>query len=119
MGQVIPLALGFSWTGRVALAVAMLAPLALLMGMPFPTGISFIGRYAPDWVPWLWAVNSFATVLGPMLCVILAMQIGFRVTFYLAAGIYLAGLLLIQPLAARAALAAREAAPATPTAAVD
>jgi uncharacterized membrane protein YgaE (UPF0421/DUF939 family) len=44
---------------------------------------------APAFVPWAWAINSTATVIGTVLAVLLAMLFGFTVVFATAGGLYL------------------------------
>ena len=42
----------------------LLAPLAFLMGIPFPWGLSVLHRIASPAVPLAWAVNGFASVVS-------------------------------------------------------
>ena len=56
--------LGLSMSWRVAIAVAVIAPLGLLLGMPFPIGVRIVAKEAPALVPWGWGVNGFCTVIG-------------------------------------------------------
>ena len=66
-----------SW--RVAIAVAVIGPLEVLLGMPFPTGLRIVAKEAPTLVPWAWGVNGFCTVIGSVGAMILAMVFGFRI----------------------------------------
>jgi hypothetical protein len=43
----------------------------------------------------VWGVNGYATVIGSVLCVILALSFGFKVAIFIACGVYLAGLVAI------------------------
>lgn len=83
---------------RLLLAALTVAPMALLLGMPFPTGVRILGQTRPEWVPWGWAINSFFTVLAPSLCILLSMQVGYRTVFYVAALVYVAGFVGYLPL---------------------
>jgi len=85
--------LGWSLEARILLSVLLLAPLGLLMGMPFPLGIRLVNRTNDALVPWAWGVNGCASVLGSILSVMLAQSIGFSAVMLLAVAIYLAGLL--------------------------
>jgi hypothetical protein len=76
---------------RCLVAILAIAPLALVMGMPFPTGLRIIQRTDAAARPWAWAVNSFATVIGSILCVLLSIHFGFTVTIITAVVIYLLG----------------------------
>jgi hypothetical protein len=49
---------------RVLLSVVMLAPLGILLGMPFPCGLRIVGEETPSLVSWAWGVNGFFTVIG-------------------------------------------------------
>ncbi|MFN7974806.1 MAG: hypothetical protein U0166_21055 [Acidobacteriota bacterium] len=97
----VPRMLVLPWVARAAVAVACVAPLAFLMGMPFPTGLHALGRSEPGWVPWAWSVNSFMTVLGALLAILVSMEIGFRGVFYVAAAVYAIGFFAFLPVLRR------------------
>jgi hypothetical protein len=90
--------LNFGLVIRGLLAVLVIAPLAFVMGMPFPTGIGILSRHRPNWIPWAWGANAFMTVLGSLLCVFLSMSLGFHWVFIIASGIYLLGFLAFSRL---------------------
>ncbi len=92
------LGLGWSLTGRVALSVGLLAPLGLLMGMPFPLGVRLVTRTNERLVAWAWGVNGCASVLGSILSVMLAQSIGFTLVMGLAVLVYLAALVAVLTL---------------------
>jgi hypothetical protein len=74
--------------------LAMMAPLAFLMGTPFPWGLSILHERAAAAVPLAWAVNGFASVVSACGAVLLAMTWGFKDLCALAAGLYgMAGVL--------------------------
>jgi hypothetical protein len=77
---------------RCVTTVAALAPLALMMGMPFPLGMRVAQRLGEAIVPWAWGVNAVTTTLGSILCVLASMQWGFTVTLIAGALVYLVGL---------------------------
>jgi len=81
---------------RFLLTSFLIAPLAFLMGMPFPLGIYFLAREREGMIPWVWATNNFCSILASILAVMIAITSGFKVVGYLAAGIYLVGLLAIS-----------------------
>lgn len=76
---------------RILLSVALLAPLNFLMGIPFPTGIRLVEARAPRFIPWAFGVNGGASVVGSILCIILAISLGFQAVALLAAAIYVIG----------------------------
>lgn len=82
-----------SAAGRVALTLALIAPLALLMGMPFPLGLTRLAAEAPAFIPWAWGINGCASVLSALLAVLLAVHFGFSAVLLAAAGLYLVALL--------------------------
>jgi hypothetical protein len=47
------------------------------MGLPFPLGLAWVERNAPDLVTWAWAVNGCASVIAAVLAAILALSSGF------------------------------------------
>ncbi len=92
----IPHLLGFGIGARGFFAVAMFAPLAFLMGMPFPLGITALGRFEAKLVPWAWASNSFMTVFGSLFCIFVSMFLGFHAAFLIAGLFYLSGFLVFR-----------------------
>jgi hypothetical protein len=84
--------LGFSTPGRVSVVIIATAPVAFVMGMPFPTGLRRAAQESKQLVPWGWAVNGGASVLGSVLAVVLAMTWGFGVAFAVGLGAYVGSL---------------------------
>jgi spermidine synthase len=79
---------------KAVAGLTMIAPLAFLMGTPFPWGLSMLHENAASAVPVAWAVNGFASVVSACGAVLLAMTCGFKSLFVLAAVLYAtAGLL--------------------------
>jgi hypothetical protein len=71
------LALELPLSGRFVVGAMSLAPLGLLMGMPFPKGLDWLQRSAPGLVPWAWGVNGAASVVASVLASLLALSAGF------------------------------------------
>lgn len=90
--------LGWSLPARIVFSVLLLAPLGLLMGMPFPLGIRLVNRANAPLVPWAWGVNGCASVLGSILTVMLAQSVGFAAVMLIAIAVYLAGLAAVLTL---------------------
>ncbi len=88
-----------STPGRVSIAVAAAGLHGFFLGMPFPAGVRILGRRRRRLVPWGWAMNSYATVVGSVLSVMIAMSLGFRAVYLLAAGAYGIALLAAGSLA--------------------
>ena len=75
---------------KIAAAVALVAPLATLMGMPFPRALARLRRLDPDLVPWAWGVNGCASVVGAVLATGLAIHLGQTFVITCAALLYAA-----------------------------
>ncbi|PID57431.1 hypothetical protein CSB45_07890 [candidate division KSB3 bacterium] len=85
--------LGHSMAGRILISILMIFPLGLVMGMPFPLGITLVNHSSNQrLIPWVWGINGYATVIGSVLCVILALSFGFKAVIYFACAIYLFGM---------------------------
>jgi hypothetical protein len=78
---------------RITIVIAMLAPIGILLGMPFPIGLLIVDQEAPAFVPWAWGVNGFFTVLGSVGASILGMALGFNVVLLSSGTCYLVALL--------------------------
>jgi hypothetical protein len=74
---------------RIGVAVLVIAPLAYLMGMPFPLALREMD--APL-VPWAWGINGCASVASPVLATLLAVDFGFTAVLCAALVLYLATL---------------------------
>jgi hypothetical protein len=74
------------------IAVAMLVPLGVALGIPMPTGLRMLSARAPHMLAWAWGMNGALSVLGATLAIFIAMNWGFRVTLLAASGTYLIGL---------------------------
>jgi len=85
---------------RITIAVALLAPIALVLGIPFAYGIHLLNRFNPTIVPWAWAVNGFFTVIGSILVVIVSMNLGFSIVLVAAVLIYAAAFASLRGLPA-------------------
>ena len=82
--------LGLPLAGRLALSVALLAPLGMAMGVPFPRAIRMLGEQGPALVPWAWAVNGSTSVVSAILATVLALSFGFTWVILGGAAAYMA-----------------------------
>ena len=80
---------------KIAAAVALVAPLATLMGMPFPRALARLRRLDPGLVPWAWGVNGCASVIGAVLATGLAIHLGQAFVITCAALLYAAAALAL------------------------
>ncbi len=96
-GPLIDAALGWPALLRVTALVLSLAPLAFMMGIPFPLGLAWIERAAPAATPWAWAVNGCASVIASVAAAILALSYGFTAVLLIGTLAYaLAGLVILK-----------------------
>jgi hypothetical protein len=89
---IVSWAIPFSRGARMLVAVAMLVPIGVALGIPMPTGMRMLSTRAPQMLPWAWGMNGALSVLGATLAIFIAMNWGFRVTLLTASGTYLIGL---------------------------
>jgi hypothetical protein len=80
------LALPLGW--RILVALLLLAPLGVLLGLPFPLGLRVVAQEAAALVPWAWGVNGFFSVIGTAVAVLLGMAFGCTAVLMLAALCY-------------------------------
>lgn len=85
---VFPLLMPLPDAIRIVLAVALIAPLAFAMGMPFPLGLARTAGCAPALVPWAWGMNGCASVVAAVLATMLAIHFGFVVVVVAAVVLY-------------------------------
>jgi hypothetical protein len=45
---------------RLLAAVAFIAPIGFVLGMPFPIGLGMLAQTSPESIPWAWAMNGYA-----------------------------------------------------------
>lgn len=73
---------------KIIISVALIAPLAVCMGVPFPTAMTRLADTSEQAIPWAWAINGFASVVGAVLATLLAIHLGFAVVILLAVLLY-------------------------------
>ncbi len=81
--------MSFSRISRILLGLAVIAPLAFFMGIPFPTALRQLHQNRRPLVPWAWGVNGFASVTGAVLGTFLAISFGFTNLVFVALACYL------------------------------
>jgi len=78
---------------RISISIALLLPLAALMGTPLPSGIRTLARHNEELtVAWAWGINGAASVLGSALAILLALTLGFTIVTITASFVYAAAL---------------------------
>jgi hypothetical protein len=77
---------GWPLAPKVATSAALIAPLAFLMGMPFPLALR---ELEAPLVPWAWGINGCASVVSPVLATLLAVDLGFTAVLWLGLALYM------------------------------
>jgi hypothetical protein len=99
LGPLFDALLGASLAVRLLATGLSLAPLGLLLGIPFPLGLSRLERQAPELVPWAWAVNGSASVVASVAVALGALAAGFTAVLVAAVVAYAAAAGVVSRLA--------------------
>ena len=94
--RVMAASLGLGLPSRAVVAVLMISPLGILMGMLFPAGMRHLDQVRKELQPWAWGINACATVVGTTLCMFLVSIAGFRAALLAGAAVYLTGWLVLR-----------------------
>jgi len=82
---------------KIVIAVVVMAPIALMMGMPMPAAIRVLAAKMPEIIPWAWGVNGTASVLGSVAALAIALLTGFNQALIVGAALYvLAGFFITR-----------------------
>jgi spermidine synthase len=73
---------------KIGISAVLIALPGICMGIPFPTGMARLACTLPDAIPWAWAINGFASVIGAVLASLLAVHLGFTAVILLAVALY-------------------------------
>lgn len=82
---------------RLAAAFVFLLPLGVLLGIPFPIGLRFLGASQRSLLAWAIGVNGFASVVGATLGIPFSMFAGLRALMLLGSLLYVVALLTAPP----------------------
>jgi Spermine/spermidine synthase domain len=79
----------WAWPARVAIAVGLIGPLAVFMGMIFPLGARRLAATGRErLVPWMWGVNGICGVVALVLGMLLAMYASYTAVLLAGAAAY-------------------------------
>jgi hypothetical protein len=78
---------------RILVAVGILFPLGLFMGMAFPLGMKVASTKSPALTPWLWGINGATSVCASVLAVAIALGLGISASFWTGFSCYVAAFL--------------------------
>jgi len=104
--RVVPFLLPFPVAARIVIAMALVAPLGFVMGMPFPRGLQSTGRGALPAPPFFWGLNGVMSVIGSVTTVFVALKWGFQAAMLLGCLAY-----VLAGLASRIALSVEDTSP--------
>jgi len=80
---------------RILSSIILLAPISLLMGIPFPLGIRITKDINNDLIMWAFCANACSSVIAPVLAVLIAMSHGFSSVIGLASLSYILSLVFM------------------------
>jgi len=96
ISPVVAWAIPLPRAARMAVAVALLLPVGMTLGLPMPAGIRLLSRRAPQMVAWAWGINGALSVVGATLAIFIAMNWGFTAALMAAASAYAIGLVSLS-----------------------
>jgi hypothetical protein len=80
--------MGLPDAAKILISIALIAPLAFFMGMPFPLGLTRVQD--PRVIAWAWGINGCASVTAAVLATMLAIHFGFTAVVVAALVLYVA-----------------------------
>jgi len=83
---------------KIAMTVALIAPLGFAMGMPFPTALERLEEWHAPSVRWAWSLNAASSVLGSVGSLVCGIYLGLVQTLIVGGVFYLAALAVIARL---------------------
>jgi hypothetical protein len=89
LGRLVDFAIPWPLAARIAVAVALLIPLGVLLGIGLPGGMRLLDTARPEIVAWGWGMNGAFSVVGATLAIFIAMNWGFSVSLSIGALTYL------------------------------
>ena len=93
--MVIDQFLGISIAMKIPIAVFLLMPVGLLLGMAYPLGISLLRSESESLVPWAWGMNGAMSVVASVLATFIGSRLGFTVALLTGVSAYGLGLACI------------------------
>lgn len=95
--RLVPLLLWLPLWARIACAMLLIAPLGLVMGMPFPGGLRRTGGRSLPEPPFYWGLNGIMSVIGSIATVFVALMAGFQAAMLMGSVCYLLAALASKP----------------------
>lgn len=86
--SVLQAAIALPPAAKLVFSLLLIAPAALVMGVPFPLGIRLLAGRADQEIPWAIGINGCLSVVGTVLAAVIAVELGFFWVMVLAAFSY-------------------------------
>jgi predicted membrane-bound spermidine synthase len=86
--RLVPALLWLPLWARIVCAIVMIAPLGLVMGMPFPSGLRQTGTGSLPAPPFYWGLNGIMSVIGSITTVFVALMAGFQAAMLIGSACY-------------------------------
>lgn len=86
--RLVPELLWLPLWGRIVCAIVLIAPLGLVMGMPFPSGLRKTGSGELPEPPFYWGLNGIMSVIGSIVTVFVALMAGFQAAMLMGSVCY-------------------------------
>jgi len=94
--KLVPSLLWLPLWARIVCAMILIAPLGLVMGMPFPGGLRRTGGSLPE-PPFYWGLNGIMSVVGSIVTVFVALMAGFQAAMLMGSACYVLAALASKP----------------------
>ena len=85
---ILTISIGLPFYVRVTISVTIVALPSFFMGFLFPLGLKLVSDLSDPLVPWAWGINGAMSVVSTGLALIIAVELGFKIVFLLAAVAY-------------------------------
>lgn len=86
---------------KILLSILFLAPVAFVMGMPFPLGLRVMSALKEENVVWMFGLNASGSVIGSVLAMLVAMSKGFSYVLAIGGATYFAAFVAMLLLSTR------------------
>jgi spermidine synthase len=96
ISNIISFMLPYTLIIKIMLVFIILLPAGIGMGIPFPMGLSLIGRKRPELIPWAWAVNGCFSVVAPIAAIMFAITAGFKLLMFTGVIMYVLAYLSLR-----------------------
>jgi hypothetical protein len=84
---------GATTSVSVLVAVLLLAPAGLFMGMGFPLGLKLAAGRSPEMTPWLWGINGAFSVCATILAETVALASAISAAYWIGWAAFVGALL--------------------------